>query len=72
MTGSCWTTRYKAPYLTIVYQNRSYSTGTVRVSRSYPDGFAAKAGYPGGYFESPNREVSLSAIFRSSWWMRNW
>ena len=45
--------QYNAPYLTIVYQNRSYSTGTLRVARTYPDGFAAKAGYPGGYFEPP-------------------
>ena len=45
--------QYKAPYLTIVYQNRNYSTGTLRLSRSYPDGFAAKAGYPGGHFEPP-------------------
>jgi acetolactate synthase I/II/III large subunit len=45
--------QYNAPYLTIVYQNRSYSTGTLRVARTYPDGYAAKAGYPGGYFEPP-------------------
>ena len=51
---SLWSAaQYDAPYLTIVYQNRSYSTGTLRVSRVYPDGFAAKAGYPGGYFEPP-------------------
>jgi acetolactate synthase-1/2/3 large subunit len=45
--------QHKAPYLTIVYQNRSYSTGTLRVARSYPEGYAAKADYPGGYFEPP-------------------
>jgi acetolactate synthase-1/2/3 large subunit len=45
--------QYNAPYLTIVYQNRSYSTGTLRVARTYPDGYAAKAGYHGGYFEPP-------------------
>jgi len=45
--------QYKAPYLTIIYQNRSYSTGTLRVARTYPDGYAAKAGYHGGYFEPP-------------------
>ena len=51
---SLWSAaQYKAPYLTIVYQNRSYSTGTLRVSRSYPDGYAARAGYHGGYFEPP-------------------
>jgi len=45
--------QYNAPYLTIIYQNRSYSTGTLRVARTYPDGYAAKAGYHGGYFEPP-------------------
>ena len=31
---SLWSSKqYRAPYLTIVYQNRSYSTGTIRVSR---------------------------------------
>ena len=51
---SLWSAaQYNAPYLTIVYQNRSYSTGTLRVARTYPDGYAAKAGYPGGYFEPP-------------------
>ena len=51
---SLWSAaQYNAPYLTIVYQNRSYSTGTLRVARSYPDGYAAKAGYHGGYFDPP-------------------
>jgi acetolactate synthase-1/2/3 large subunit len=44
---------YGAPFLTIVYQNRSYSTGTLRVKSTYPDSFAAKAGYDGGYFDPP-------------------
>jgi acetolactate synthase-1/2/3 large subunit len=61
---SLWSAaQYKAPYLTIVYQNRSYSTGTLRVSHSYPDGFAAKAGYPGGYFEPP---IDFAAEARSA------
>lgn len=51
---SLWSAaQYNAPYLTIVYQNRSYSTGTLRVSRNYPDGYAAQSGYHGGYFEPP-------------------
>ena len=61
---SLWSAaHYKAPYLTIVYQNRSYSTGTLRTSRSYPDGFAAKAGYPGGYFDPP---IDFAAEARSA------
>jgi acetolactate synthase-1/2/3 large subunit len=51
---SLWSAaQYGAPYLTVIYQNRSYSTGTLRVARSYPDGYAAKAGYHGGYFDPP-------------------
>jgi acetolactate synthase-1/2/3 large subunit len=44
---------YGAPFLTIVYQNRSYSTGTLRVKSTYADSYAAKAGYDGGYFDPP-------------------
>ena len=61
---SLWSAaQYNAPYLTIVYQNRSYSTGTLRVARTYPDGFAAKAGYPGGYFDPP---IDFAAEARSA------
>ncbi len=44
---------YKAPFLTIVYQNRSYATGTVRMAKMYPDGYAQKSGFDGGYFDPP-------------------
>lgn len=44
---------YGAPYLTVVYQNRSYVTGTVRTSKMYPDGYAARADFEGGYFDPP-------------------
>ena len=44
---------YRAPFLSIVYQNRSYSTGVTRVARLYPDGYAAKSGFEGGYFDPP-------------------
>jgi len=51
---SLWSARqYGAPYLSVIYQNRSYSTGTMRVARVYPDGYAAKSGYHGGYFDPP-------------------
>jgi acetolactate synthase-1/2/3 large subunit len=43
--------RYGVPYLTVVYQNRSYTTSTVAVANSYPDGYAAKVDYDGGYLE---------------------
>jgi acetolactate synthase I/II/III large subunit len=44
---------YGAPFLTIIYQNRSYSTGVTRVANVYPNGYAARSGYDGGYFDPP-------------------
>jgi len=44
---------YGAPYLTIVYQNRSYSTGTSRLAFTYPSSLAVAAGSEGGYFDPP-------------------
>ncbi|MFN8636120.1 MAG: thiamine pyrophosphate-requiring protein [Chloroflexota bacterium] len=32
--------RYKAPFLAVMYQNDSYSTGTSSIGRLYPDGYA--------------------------------
>ena len=45
---------YKAPFLSVVFVNRSYSTGTAGVTRSYPDGVVAQTGnYEGGVFDPP-------------------
>lgn len=44
---------YKAPFMTVVYTNRSYSTGTNGVTSMYPESYAAKAGFEGGYFDPP-------------------
>ncbi len=46
---------YKAPFMVVVYQNRSYSTGTLRINAVYgaADSYAAKANYDGGYFDPP-------------------
>ncbi len=46
---------YKAPFMAVVYQNRSYSTGTLRINSVYgkDDSYAAKANYDGGYFDPP-------------------
>jgi len=46
-------TQLRAPFLMVVYQNRSYSTGTVRLKDTYPDGYASRAGFAGGYFDPP-------------------
>ncbi len=51
-----WTAaHYKLPYMTVVYQNRSYSTGTRRLTQTYPDAFANRQDfdYEGGYFDPP-------------------
>ena len=43
-----------APFLQIVYTNRSYTTGTERIAANYGAGsYAAKAGFEGGYFDPP-------------------
>jgi acetolactate synthase-1/2/3 large subunit len=45
---------YKAPFLTVVFVNRSYSTGTTILKKIYPDGFATRDGsYAGGMFDPP-------------------
>jgi acetolactate synthase-1/2/3 large subunit len=44
---------FGAPFMAVVYQNRSYSTGTISVGDIYPDSYARKAGYEGGYFDPP-------------------
>lgn len=44
---------YRAPFMSIVYQNRSYTTGVLRIEELYPGGYAARSGYEGGYFDPP-------------------
>jgi acetolactate synthase I/II/III large subunit len=44
---------YQAPFMSIIYQNRSYSTGVLRVENVFPGGYAAQGGYDGGYFDPP-------------------
>lgn len=52
--AALWAARhYASPYLTIVYQNRSYSTGTTRLASTYENSFGVAAGCEGGYFDPP-------------------
>ncbi|MEE2761152.1 MAG: thiamine pyrophosphate-dependent enzyme [Pseudomonadota bacterium] len=45
---------HDAPFLTIVYTNRSYTTGTLAVQNSFgPESYATQTGYEGGYFDPP-------------------
>lgn len=52
--AALWTAcRQQAPFLSVIFQNRSYSTGTRAAAALYPDGYAVKAGLEGGYFDPP-------------------
>jgi acetolactate synthase-1/2/3 large subunit len=44
---------YGAPFMTVIFQNRSYSTGTRATVGFYPEGHAARSGLEGGYFDPP-------------------
>ena len=53
-TAALWSARqYGAPFLSVIFQNRSYSTGTRATASLYPDGHAVKGGLEGGYFDPP-------------------
>lgn len=53
-TATLWTARqYRAPFLAVVFQNRSYSTGTRATANLYPGGYAVRGGLEGGYFDPP-------------------
>ncbi|MBI4494944.1 MAG: thiamine pyrophosphate-requiring protein [Chloroflexi bacterium] len=51
--GALWSAvKYHAPFLSVVYQNLAYSTGTVALARFYPEGFSVKQNdYEGGLIE---------------------
>ena len=40
-------------YLSVVFVNRRFSTGTTEVSIHFPGGYAESAGFPGGVFDPP-------------------
>ena len=46
-------THYGAPFMAVIFQNRSFGTGTVGVANVYPDGYAARSGFDGGFFDPP-------------------
>jgi acetolactate synthase I/II/III large subunit len=50
-----WTAaHHHAPFLTVVFVNRSYSTGTNGLKGTYPEGVAVETGnYEGGIFDPP-------------------
>ena len=52
-TAALWAARYhKAPFLSVIFVNGCYSTGTAGVRGSYPAGYATRANvFPGGTFD---------------------
>jgi acetolactate synthase-1/2/3 large subunit len=53
-TAALWSAcKYGAPFLSVIFQNRSYSTGTRATASLYPAGHAVKAGLEGGYLDPP-------------------
>jgi acetolactate synthase-1/2/3 large subunit len=49
-----WSAVYnRAPFLTVIHTNRSFSTGTTGVKQAFGDSYASKAEFPGGYFDPP-------------------
>ena len=45
---------HNAPFMVVVNTNRSYTTGTLAITRTFgPDSYAAKQGFEGGYFDPP-------------------
>ncbi len=53
--AALWAARHhKAPFLSMIFVNGSYSTGTTELRDMYPDGYAVKHGdYAGGDFDPP-------------------
>jgi acetolactate synthase-1/2/3 large subunit len=53
--AALWAAKHhNAPFLSVVFVNRSYSTGTTGLRRAYPEGIAVQAGnYDGGTFDPP-------------------
>jgi acetolactate synthase-1/2/3 large subunit len=53
--AALWAARFhKAPFLSVIFVNGSYSTGTGLLKAAYPDGYAARLNnYNGGTFEPP-------------------
>jgi len=45
--------QHGAPFMTVIYQNRSYGTGSSQTEVFYPEGYSSRAGHEGGYFDPP-------------------
>lgn len=53
-TAALWSANHhRAPFLSVIHQNRSFSTGTTGTKQAFGENYAHKADYPGGYFDPP-------------------
>ncbi|HLH24328.1 MAG TPA: thiamine pyrophosphate-requiring protein [Chloroflexota bacterium] len=53
-TPAIWAAvQQRAPFLSVIYQNRSWGTGTRSTEQLYPGGYSARGGFEGGYFDPP-------------------
>jgi acetolactate synthase-1/2/3 large subunit len=56
-----WASRFhKAPFLSVVFVNGTYSTGTSGLRGAYPEGFGVRGGYVGGTFDPPPDYAKLA------------
>jgi acetolactate synthase-1/2/3 large subunit len=56
--------KYNAPYLTVVFQNKAYSTGTIHIGRHYPEGYSLRENdFEGGEIDPP---VDLAKLAEAS------
>jgi len=60
--AALWAARFhKAPFLSVVFVNGTYSTGTTSLRNSYPDGFAVRnKNFAGGSFDPPTDFAKLA------------
>jgi acetolactate synthase-1/2/3 large subunit len=63
-TAALWAARYhKLPFLSVIFVNACYSTGTAGVHAAYPDGYAVRANtFPGGSFDPPPDFAKLAEV----------
>jgi acetolactate synthase-1/2/3 large subunit len=57
---------HSAPYLSVVFVNGTYSTGTTSLRATYPQGYAVSSGnYDGGSFEPPPNFATMAEAANS-------
>jgi thiamine pyrophosphate-dependent acetolactate synthase large subunit-like protein len=61
--AALWAARFhRSAFLTVVFVNQTYSTGTSSLARAYPESFAVAGGYVGGRFDPAPRFDKLAEV----------